>query len=86
MPLCEGHDEAGVTYYVQVGSKQLKIGLRLIVDSVALGKIVKKMNQGVTLAGSGGGGGVNNGINQLMFGLSAAVAKKVEMSKKELEF
>jgi hypothetical protein len=42
MPLCEGHDEVGVTYYVQVGSKQLKVNLRLMVDSNALGKLLKK--------------------------------------------
>ena len=32
LPLCEGHDEAGVVNYVQVGSKQMLVRLRLMVD------------------------------------------------------
>jgi len=59
------------------------IKMRLMVDQGLLQKLIIKMNKEQANLQSGG---AKPGINPLLLGLSAALAKKVETQKKENEF
>lgn len=82
MPLCEGYDESGIITYVQVGTKQLKLNVRMIVDQALL----KQKQTSINTANAANGLLVQSGLNPLMMGLGNALAKKVETAKKEGEF